>query len=104
MSKERADQRKFESLLEELCDQHGNMRQYVDRRKSTLLQYTERELRKWFQSSGLESPDLGKIDERKASAMHRKDRLAYMQARLVEETERVELAVARRCRGWTAAT
>ena len=66
--------------------------------------FTDKELRKWFETSGYSSPPLNKTDERRAARNEQNDRLCKLQYMLQQMQHGLELTIARRCRGWTPDT
>lgn len=66
--------------------------------------FTEKELRKWFESQGYQSPDLKKTDERRAARARQQDRVSKMLWMLQRMGFERDLAIAQRCRGWTPDT
>ena len=94
----------FEARLERLCTQHPSMRQHVHKRRQVLSVYTDKELTRWFETSGYSMPELRKTDERLASRRTRADELARLQSLLQRTRFETEMAVAQRCRGWTPQT
>ena len=66
--------------------------------------FTEKELHKWFESQGYQSPPLNKTDERRAARERHYDRICRLQLMLQRMQYQLELNVAQRCRGWTPDT
>ena len=79
------------------------MNQYVDKRLNTLCLYTEKELKKWFSSSGYDQPNLNDTDERKKARRLRDESLARLQLYAQRGHYELMLGVAQRCTGWAAA-
>jgi phosphoketolase len=71
---------------------------------SLLGRFTEKELRKWFESSGFNSPPLAKTDERHALRRTRDETLWKLQLELQQAQFEFDLEIAQRCRGWTPQT
>ena len=87
----------FEVRLSKLRVEFSAMNQYVDKRLPTLCLYTEKELRKWFQSSGYDSPNLNKTDELKKARRLRDESLARLQLYAQRRHYELMLSVAQRC-------
>ena len=72
----------FEANLARLRREHPAVDQYVDKRRSMLSVFTPKELKRWFESSGYNSPELRKTDERHAARRTRAEGLARLQYHL----------------------
>ena len=46
----------YEARLRRMCEQHGAMVQYVPKRRGMLSVYTEKELKRWFESRSASHP------------------------------------------------
>lgn len=66
--------------------------------------FTDKELKRWFESSGYSSPDLNKTDERQKARKQRAEETFKLQFHLRQMLHALDLSVAQRCRGWSSAT
>ena len=66
--------------------------------------FTEKELDKWFESQGYNSPPLSKTDERQAAKQLQLERVWKLLAMLQGMQFEQDLSIAQRCRGWTPDT
>ena len=94
----------FEVRLEKCVSEHPSVKPFVEKRRNMLSLYTEKELKRWFESSGYTSPDLHKTDEREAARGTRSETLARLQSHLQRLNYELQMGVAQRCRGWTPQT
>ena len=91
----------FEVLLHACKREHPQMNQYVDKRLPTLCLYTDKELKKWFASSGYDMPSYNKTDERQKSRRLRDEGVARLQLHMQRLHYQLMLGVAQRCTGWS---
>lgn len=94
----------YESRLSRMCKEHLGVAQHVAKRRALLSVFTEKELKKWFESSGFNSPDFNKTEERQRARKARDEKLARLQLHLQRVHYELELSTAQRCRGWTPQT
>ena len=72
----------YEERLARMIRQYPHVSQFVDKRRQMLSVYTEKELKKWFETSGYGSPDLKKTDERQAARKTRDEEICRLQFHL----------------------
>ena len=73
------------------------MRRYVEPRAETLALHTDKELRRWFESSGHSSPSLDELDERRRARARALRSTADMQTEVAERQAAVDSALWSRC-------
>jgi len=94
----------YEMRLNKMMREHPAVNQYVEKRRAMLSVFTDKELKRWFESSGYSSPDLNKTDERQKARKQRAEETFKLQFHLRQMLHALDLSVAQRCRGWSSAT